>query len=68
MIETKQIIFEGRTYEVPSWVKWVARDKDLCVLGFATKPYIEDDDFQTEDARLFVIIDAPDWRDSLTKV
>ncbi len=36
--ETKQITFEGRTYTVPTWVKWVARDEDGEVVGYEDKP------------------------------
>jgi hypothetical protein len=36
--ETKQITFEGRTYTVPTWVRWVARDEDNEVRGYEDKP------------------------------
>lgn len=36
--ETKQITFEGRTYTVPTWVRWVTRDEDGEVRGYEDKP------------------------------
>ncbi len=40
MTDTKQITFEGQTYTVPVWVKWVARNYDGEKNGFDHKPKI----------------------------
>lgn len=34
----KKINFEGKTYEVPDWVKWVAREHDYALYGFEFEP------------------------------
>lgn len=36
--DMKTITFEGKEYEVPVWVKWVAKDAYGCVYGFESKP------------------------------
>ena len=36
--ETKKVTFEGRTYTVPTWVRWVARDEDGEVCGYEDRP------------------------------
>lgn len=73
MSETKTITFEGRSYTVPVWVGWVARDQDDSVFGFDSAPLINvlDGYFYTESAsvKIFPIRDRDQtWRDSLTKV
>ncbi len=36
--DMKTITFEGKEYEVPVWVKWVAKDADGTVCAFKLKP------------------------------
>lgn len=35
---TKEIVFEGVTYTVPVWVKFVARDHNKAIWGYENKP------------------------------
>lgn len=66
MTDTKQIIFEGRSYTVPVWVEWVARDEDGSIYGYDLEPNIchKESYFFTHGRRLYL----NNWRDSLTKV
>jgi hypothetical protein len=36
--DMKTITFEGKEYELPVWVKWVAKDAHGCVYAFDLKP------------------------------
>jgi hypothetical protein len=69
--ETKQIIFEGLTYTVPTWVKWVAKDEDLTVWGYKGKPHCRSQEWSPEEpedeAHLVTTLDDS-WDDSLTEV
>ncbi len=43
--DMKTITFEGKEYEVPVWVRWVAKDANGTVWAFGLKPracYYED--------------------------
>ena len=69
---TKKITFEGQTYEVPVWVKWVARDDDGQITGYETKPihnrlqwYIPQ---RQSTGRNFCLGWSYNWRDSLIEV
>lgn len=69
-MDTKTITFEGRSYTVPVWVEWVARDEGGTKCGYEKEPIERKDMFVVDSGRYFILrdIDAPDWRDSLTKV
>lgn len=67
MTDTKTITFEGRSYTVPIWVEWVARDEDCNIYGYESEPRQVSDGFSSGSRYVF-IEDAYDWRDSLTKV
>ena len=65
----KKITFEGKEYEVPDWVKWVARDKDGCINGYKSKPdeIIGDFFHSNEDFIAIYDHDLP-WFESVTEV
>jgi hypothetical protein len=69
---TKKIIFEGQTYEVPVWVRWVARDADGEITGYETQPIERSVQWYVphsqSSGRNFCIGWATDWEDSLTEV
>ena len=69
MTDTKTITFEGRSYTVPVWVEWVARDMDDCIYGYEFKP-LQTEHYFTSNGGLSVFMndDRFLWRDSLTKV
>lgn len=60
MTETKKITFEGRSYTVPVWVEWVARDNEGFIYAYDVRRC---DTFYLADNALRRI-----GRDSLTKV
>ena len=64
---TKIVTFEGKQYEVPEWVNWVARDGNGDGYGYEEKPFLGCDQFDNEYGRIFTLF-ANNWRDSLTKV
>jgi hypothetical protein len=68
--ETKQITFEGQTYTVPTWVKYVARDEDGYVGGYENKPLINAWNEWVSDEGESLRLEREDtsWRDSLTRV
>lgn len=68
--QTKQITFEGQTYTVPVWVKWVARDESGYVFGFDKKPrrYSINNRWEVSIKNKAVRIDYYDWRQSLAEV
>lgn len=67
--QTKQITFEGNTYTVPVWVKWVARDESGQICGYDLAPERFWDGFMHPSGGKWISIYNPsDWRDSLTEV
>ena len=71
MTDTKTITFEGRSYTVPFWVEWVARDENGIPCGYDTKPRRCNARSQWKNSdknRGIYIYPRYDWRDSLTKV
>lgn len=38
--QTKTVTFEGKQYDVPVWVNWVARDKNGDVYGYEYPPTV----------------------------
>jgi len=41
MTETKEIIYNGITYTVPVWVRFVATDESSAIYGYELKPYCD---------------------------
>lgn len=67
--ETKEITFEGKTYTVPTWVRWVARDMDGSVYGSDEKPFIFGTCWDCLGCRFFKISEGDkSWKESLTEV
>lgn len=67
MTDTKTITFEGRSYTVPVWVEWVARDEDGSIYAFETEPSIYAGVFNNAKS-VFIGTHYSGWADSLTKV
>ena len=80
-MKMKTITFEGREYEAPDWVRWVARDMDGSIYGYSAEPEPCDDNgyqahkcepntWTVDDfARLICIYEPPDngWERSLVE-
>lgn len=70
--ETKEITFEGKTYTVPTWVKWVARDEDGSAFVYKCKPYMSESGWygydDHGDSCLRIVEEDTSWEDSLTEV
>jgi len=69
--ETKQITFEGLTYTVPTWVKWVARDERGEISAFEYNPARECDFWSENEYHIpsrVVVIGWTYWEDSLAEV
>ncbi len=69
--ETKQITFEGVTYTVPTWVKWVAKDSNLEIWGYNNLPRLEKGEWVVDMFVSKVCLvhgGCDDWEDSLTEV
>lgn len=73
MTETKQITFEGRSYTVPVWVEWVAREPNGSVYAYENKAEVHRKVGMFwcanggKIAQIFPTANG-DWQDSLTKV
>ena len=64
----KTITFEGKQYEVPYWVKWVARDMDCKIYGYSERPIDFDHVRWDYTGKVFLIKEPLDWTKSLTEV
>lgn len=71
MEDTKTIEYKGNKYTVPTWVKWVATDKDGSIYGYENKPEVCVVDWWCQGSRRFHKMATPTgkgWEDSLTEV
>ena len=67
--KAKEIIFEGATYKVPVWVKFVAKDEDGQVYAYENKPAPLLDAWGITKGKAFYVSGGnDDWDESLTKV
>lgn len=66
---TKEVVFEGITYTVPVWVKFVARDHSKAIWGYENKPRKDFEDNcwggNGRGRATRMEIKIPNWEDSL---
>jgi len=66
----KYVMFEGKQYKVPAWVKCIARDLCGDITGFENKPYKNTmyGVWDSEDGRAIILSEGIYWENSLTEV
>ena len=68
MSDTKDVVFQNMIFRVPSWVNYVAADKDGCRFGYEQEPYLSDGEWQVSSGCVCQITTDTPWSDSLEKV
>jgi hypothetical protein len=67
--ETKQVNYRGSTYEVPTWVNFIATDVDGEIYGYEDAPQIDKYEDTWYGGLCRLISKRPtDWRQSLERV
>ncbi len=69
----KHVVFEGRMYKVPDWVKYIARDADGSVWGYKDKPdrdciYYDYSGSHKSDTYIQLSDACNDWYKSLREI
>jgi hypothetical protein len=67
--DTKQVRYKGTTYEVPTWVNYIAEEENGDLWGYADEPQICEEDGEWYGGLCRLISKRPtNWTNSKEKV